>query len=90
MSRKLPSWSAAGTVIAMLVTSSVAAAGDAKPESRPNPKMVATDALMRHLDQEISTKDLPRSFWALLDDLSERRGCLSSLTCGSSPKMCRR
>src|SRR5947209_2226549 len=37
-----------------------------------NPKMAATDALMRALDLEISTKDLPRSFYALLDYLTEK------------------
>src|SRR5262249_26296940 len=44
-------------------------------ETKPsNPKMARTDALMRTLDQEISTKDLPRSFWSLLDYLTARMG----------------
>src|SRR5262249_9300233 len=37
-----------------------------------NPKMASTDALMRTLDQEISTKDLPVSFYPLLDYLTEK------------------
>jgi hypothetical protein len=37
-----------------------------------NPKMATTDALMRTLDQEISTKDLPQSFYPLLDYLTVR------------------
>jgi hypothetical protein len=48
-------------------------------ESPPaNPKMAATDALMRTLDQEISTNELPRSFFALLDYLTKRVGGASS------------
>ncbi|MCI0462081.1 MAG: DUF4974 domain-containing protein [Gemmataceae bacterium] len=43
------------------------------PESKlSNPKMAATDALMRTLDHEISTKDLPRSFWSLLEYLTAK------------------
>jgi hypothetical protein len=34
--------------------------------------MAATDALMRTLDEEISTKDLPRSCWELLDYLTAK------------------
>ena len=44
-------------------------------ESKPsNPKLARTDALVRLLDQEIPTKDLPRSFWDLLDYLTARTG----------------
>jgi hypothetical protein len=43
------------------------------PGSRPpNLKMAPTDALLRALDQEIPTKDLPHSFWPLLEYLTER------------------
>lgn len=45
----------------------------AGPESKPaNSKMAATDALLRILDQEISTKDLPGTFWSLLDYLTAK------------------
>jgi hypothetical protein len=37
-----------------------------------NPKMASTDALMRTLDQEISTKDLPVSFYPLLAYLTDK------------------
>jgi hypothetical protein len=37
-----------------------------------NPKLATTDALMRALDLEIATKDLPRTFWSLLDYLTEK------------------
>jgi hypothetical protein len=43
--------------------------GEAKPS---NPKMAATDALMRTLDWEVPTKDLPTSFFPLLDHLTEK------------------
>lgn len=47
----------------------------AGPESQlSNPKMAATDALLRTLDLEIPTKDLPRSFLALLDSLTDKMG----------------
>ena len=43
------------------------------PESKlSNPKMASTDALLRTLDQEVSTKNLPRSFWLLLDYLTDK------------------
>lgn len=48
--------------------------GDASKSKPYNPKMATTDALMRILDQEIATKDLPSSFWLLLDYLTERLG----------------
>ncbi len=53
-------------------TPATVANGTAAEPNLANPKMLRTDALMHLLDQEISTKDLPRSFWALLDDLTAK------------------
>ena len=43
----------------------------AGPDAKPaNPRLARTDELMRHLDREIATKELPNSFFPLLDYLS--------------------
>lgn len=45
------------------------------PESKlSDPRRAATDALMRTLDQEIPTKDLPRGILSLLDYLTAKMG----------------